>query len=264
MSILFNLTIPSKPNIPIIASLPHSGTYIPYDVRRQFSNYKGPVLTPIDWHLEKLYDFLPGLGVTTLQATHSRYVVNLNRGPDSPLFGPEPTSAVPDATCSGRLLYNETPAQDAVEDRIKRYYTPYHRRLKKLLQRTSEYFGYAYLLDLHSYYRGPAVDVCLGNVDETTCSEALIGGFEKAFREHYFSVTRNDKWTGGYITRYYGNMENIETLQIELRFPSYLEGDTFGEEELPGWESDKFRKAKSRLRKVFSDVISGLNKENAL
>jgi N-formylglutamate deformylase len=261
---LYNLSIPSKSAIPIIASLPHSGTHIPDTIRNQFGRETDTVLTPVDWHLEILYDFLPELGVITLQATHSRYVVNLNRGPDTPLFGPEPTSIVPDATCFGRRLYNEEPTQEAVEERIKRYYLPYHQRLRELLQRTSESFGYTYLLDLHSYYTGPEVDVCLGNVNETTCSEALIGGFEKAFSEQDFSVTRNDKWTGGYITRYYGNMKNIETLQIELRFPSYLEGDTFGEGKIPGWDSGRFRNAKSRLRKVFSDVISGLKKENAL
>ena len=264
MVILFNLTVPLQSAVPIIASLPHSGTHIPRDVRKQFEREPGSVLAPVDWHLEKLYDFLPELGVTMLQATHSRYVVNLNRGLDMLLFGPEPTSAVPDATCFGRLLYDEAPAQDAVEERIRRYYKPYHRRLKELLKRTSEHSGHAYLLDLHSYYTGPEVDVCLGNVNETTCSESLIGGFEKAFREQDFSVTRNDKWTGGYITRRYSNMENIETLQIELRFPSYLEGDTFGEEEVPEWDSAKFRKAKSRLRKVFSDLITGLKKENAV
>ena len=261
---LYNLSIPSQAAVPIVASLPHSGMHIPQAVKKQFDRDCDPVLAPVDWHLEKLYDFLPELGITMLQATHSRYVVNLNRGTEAPLFGPEPTSAVPDATCFGRPLYNEEPAQEAVEERVKKYYTPYHQRLTQLLYNTVEYFGQVYLLDLHSYYKGPEVDVCLGNVNETTCSESLIGGFEKAFNGHDFSVTRNDKWTGGYITRHYSNMENIETLQIELRFPSYLEGDTFREEEVPEWDSVKFRKVKARLRRVFNDAIAGLKKEKAL
>lgn len=255
---LYNLTIPPQADVPIVASLPHSGTHIPQTVKRQFDRDCGPVLTPVDWHLEKLYDFLPELGVTMLQATHSRYVVNLNRGPETPLFGPEPTSAVPDATCFGRPIYNEAPTQEAIEERVKRYYTPYHQRLTQLVLKTVEEFGQVYLLDLHSYYMGPEVDVCLGNVNETTCSEPLIGGFERAFSKQEFSVTRNDKWTGGYITRHYSNMENIETLQIELRFPSYLEGDTFGEEEVQRWDSDKFRDTKQRLRQVFNDAINEL------
>jgi N-formylglutamate deformylase len=261
---LYNLSVPSQAVIPVVASLPHSGTHVPRGIRSQFSDYPGLVLAPVDWHLEKLYDFLPELGINMLQATHSRYVVNLNRGTDTPLFGPEATSVVPEKTCFGRQLYDREPVKDEVEARIDRYYTPYHQRLTRLLRNTVEDFGQVYLLDLHSYYMGPEVDVCLGNVDNTTCSEPLIGEFEKAFNSHGFTVTRNDKWTGGYITRHYGNMDNIETLQIEIRFPSYLEGGTFGEEEVPGWESAKFRKAKSRLRKVFSDVISGLQKENAL
>jgi N-formylglutamate deformylase len=255
---LYNLHVPLSKRYPLVVSLPHSGTHIPRDIRAQFKQEFGPILTPVDWHLERLYDFLPELGVTVLQATHSRYVVNLNRGLDTLLFGPEPTSVVPDATCFGTLLYNSGPEQDEVERRVIRYYSPYHRRLAQLLRNMVRGFGRVYLVDLHGYYRGPAVDVCLGNVNGTTCSENLIGSFEKALRRYDFRVTRNEVWIGGHITRYYGSMDNIEALQIELRFPAYLDGGTFGEGEVPKWDSEKFRDAKQRLRRVFADVIEEL------
>jgi N-formylglutamate deformylase len=258
MAKLYNLHVPMSKRYPLVASLPHSGTRIPRDIRAQFKREFSPILTPVDWHLEKLYDFLPELGVTMIQATHSRYVVNLNRGLDTPLFGPEPTSVVPDATCFGRHLYNSGPEQGEVERRVTRYYSPYHRQLAQLLRNTVRDSGRVYLVDLHSYYRGPEVDVCLGNVDGTTCSESLIGSFEKALRRFDFRVTRNEVWIGGHITRYYGSMDNIEALQIELRFPAYLDGGTFEEGEVPGWGSGKFRDAKQRLRRVFTDVIEEL------
>jgi N-formylglutamate deformylase len=255
---LYNLLVPARNTIPLVSSLPHSGTHVPRRVDRQFRRYPGPVLSPVDWHLEKLYDFLPGLGVTMLQATHSRYVVNLNRGLEEPLFGPERSSAVSEKTCFGRTLYDVEPDRSQVEERINRYYVSYHRRLAGILDKMVRDYGHVYLLDLHSYYLGPQVDVCLGNANETTCSEPLIGVFETALSRHGFNVVRNEVWTGGYITRHYGNMDNMEALQIELRFPAYLEGDTFEEEEVPEWDSDKFRNAKERLRRVFSDVIEEL------
>ena len=119
-------------------------------------------------------------------------------------------------------------------------------------------FGSVYLLDLHSYLAGPLADVCLGDVNGTTCSERLTGCLERALRKHDFSVTRDEKWIGGHITRHYGNMDNVEVLQIELRFPAYLEGQDFGEEEITEWDSEKFRDAKKRLRRVFSDVLDEL------
>ena len=39
-------------------------------------------LADTDWHIERLYDFARDLGAGMLVATHSRYVIDLNRPPD--------------------------------------------------------------------------------------------------------------------------------------------------------------------------------------
>jgi N-formylglutamate deformylase len=254
---LYNLLVPQQNRLPIVASLPHSGTYVPLKIRKQFKPGFGAILSPVDWHLDRLYDFLPELGVTVLQATYSRYVVNLNRGLRA-VVRPGKVFRGARSTCYGRPLFDRGPKRSEVEERINRYYLPYHRRLARILRGVIRDFGRVYLLDLHGYYRGPAVDVCLGNANETTCSERLIGGFERALCKYYFNVTRNEVWTGGYITRHYGSMDNTESLQIEIRFPAYLEGDNFEEEEVPDWDSEKFRNTGQRLKQVFSDFISRL------
>jgi N-formylglutamate deformylase len=252
---LFNFIVPAHPGLPIVASLPHSGTYAPRRVLRQYRQEPPPVLAPADWHLEKLYDFLPELGVTMIQATHSRYVVNLNRSLTPPFFGPERESVVSRSNCFAHPLYDKKPSQDEVQERIERYYLPYHRSLERILRKAVRDFGRAYLVDLHSYYHRPDADVCLGDVNGTTCSEILTGSFERVFRRQGFSVVRNEVWPGGYITRHYGAMSDVEALQIELHVPSYLEGETFGEKEVPGYDSEKFRGVQERLRDVFVDVI---------
>ncbi len=255
---LYNSFVPEQIRLPVVADLPHSGTYVPRNIKQLFRQDPAPALSPVDWHLEKLYDFLPELGITVLQATHSRYVVNLNRALKEPLFGPERVSVVSKNTCFGKPLYDRKPNRIEVGERIDRYYLPYHRRLTRILDAMVRDFGRVYLVDLHSYYLGPAVDVCLGNVNETTCSERLIGSFERAFLRHDFNTVRNEKWLGGHITRHYGSMDNIETLQVELRFPAYLEGTAFEEEEVPEWDSDKSRNAKIRVQNVFTEVIKEL------
>jgi N-formylglutamate deformylase len=255
---LYNFHVPVKNRLPIVASLPHSGSYIPPEIYGQFKQDPLPAFSPVDWYLERLYGFLPELGITVLQATHSRYVVNLNRALKEPLFGPERTCVVPDNTCFGKPLYNREPAPSQVEWRIKEYYTPYHRKLSEILEEIVQEFGYVYLLDLHGYYRGPEVDVCLGDVNGTTCSERLIGAFERNYRHRGFNVVRNELWVGGYITRHYGSLDDVEALQIELRFPAYLEGDAFEEEEAPDWDSEKFRNARKKVRLVFADVVNDL------
>lgn len=255
---LYNLLVPTQVRLPVIADLPHSGTYVPRNIDKQFKPYPRKVLPNMDWHLDKLFDFLPELGITMLQATHSRYVVNLNRELRQPLFGPEKSSVISKESTLGSTLYEMEITQSEAEERINKYYIPYHKQLAEILGKMIREFGKAHLLDLHSFFAGPLADVCLGNANETTCSEHLIGCLEKAFRKHDFSVTRNEVWTGGYITRYYGNMDSIEALQIELRFPAYLDGEYFGEEEVTNWDSDRFRSAKKRLQKAFNDAIDEL------
>jgi N-formylglutamate deformylase len=255
---LYHLLTPDQIRLPIAASLPHSGTYVPRHIARQIKKDPRPVLVPVDWHLEKLYDFLPDMGITVLQATHSRYVVNLNRELKEPLYGPQMSSVVSRENAFRTSLYDTEPDSTEVEERIKKYYNPYHRRLTGVIDKMVREFGRVYLLDLHSYFMGPETDVCLGNVNETTCSESLIGGFESALRRHGFSTVRNDLWVGGHITRHYATMENVETLQIELRFPAYLDREEFGEEEIIEWDSEKFRNAKERLRKAFGEFIDNL------
>ena len=161
---LYNLRLSQKDRIPLVASMPHSGSYVPPEIAVQFNANPKPALVPVDWHLDKLHDFLPELGVTVIQATHSRYVVNLNRALTEPLFGPEPACIVPDMTCFRKSLYNENPTPAQVRQRVENYYTPYHDALKGIIDGLLDEFGHAYLLDLHSYYRGPEVDVCLGDV----------------------------------------------------------------------------------------------------
>jgi N-formylglutamate deformylase len=255
---LFNLLKPGRIRYPIVSDIPHSGTYVPHNIDKQFKQNPRVILPNMDWHLEKLYDFLPELGITVLQATHSRYVVNLNRGLRPPLFGPESSSVISRETTQGTVLYETEPTQNEIEERINRYYIPYHEQLAGLLDKMIREFGQVYLLDLHSFFKGPQADVCLGNVNGTTCSERLMACFDRAFRKYDFSVTRNEVWTGGHITRHYGNADNIEALQIEIRFPAYLEGEHFGEEEIMDWDSDKFRNARKRLQKVFSDAVDEL------
>ncbi len=256
---LYNVDFPVKALVPIVASLPHSGKYIPRTVAIRFKQDPPPVLTTIDWHLEKLYDFLPEMGITVIQATHSKYVVNLNRSLSPPLFGPEILSVVSSEGGFRSALYEREPNQSEIEERIDRYYLPYHRRLERILRQMASDFRPVYLLDLHSFCtKTPRTDICLGDVNGKSCSENLTACFEEALHRHNFDVVRNKKWTGGYITRHYGSLANVEALQIELKFPVYLDRGYSGREEITEWNTAKFRSAQQRLKKAFAEAIDSL------
>jgi hypothetical protein len=66
-----------------------------------------------DWHLHQLYDFLPALGATTIFATVSRFVVDLNRPPQPRALYPGrfETGLVPLETFQGETVFQTPPGR---------------------------------------------------------------------------------------------------------------------------------------------------------
>lgn len=252
---LFHLTRPAVPGIPVIANIPHSGEEIPRAISWQFRRELRHKLYGTDWHLGRLYDFLPDLGVTVLRATHSRYVVDLNRDWKKEVFGHFTQAVIYRQTFGGDLLYDIEPPDHDLNDRIIRYYLPYHRQLTELLEETVQKHGRAVLLDLHSFGTdSPDVDIVLGDVNGKSCDKRLTESFQQAFKAHGFSVARNDRWTGGHITRHYGGLPEVQALQIEIRFRAYLEQAEIRPVEIEE-TTETFRKTRVRLREVFREVL---------
>lgn len=244
--------------VPIVANLPHSGMYVPPEIAAQFTPQHLQALPNTDWHLDKLYRSLPDLGITVLQATHSRYVVDLNREAREPLFGDFWTCAIPEKTAFGVPIYQTMPTEEEVQERIRKFYNPYHNQLGKLLQKRIDQFGKVYLLDLHSFLGLITEEICLGNRNDQSCSEFLIATVEKGFSDKGYQVVRNKVFTGGYITRRYGNMPDVEALQIEVRYPVYLEEDQLDRPQPPEWNVPKFEIAQKHVDQIFGAIVPAL------
>jgi formiminoglutamase len=215
-----------------------------------------------DWHLRELYDFLPSLGVTVISTPYSRYVVDLNRGPEDTLFGAfGARSLVPESTSRGHRVYQSRPSPRELESRLGLYYRPYHERLVELLTHMRDRFGELYLVDLHSFTRFVQEDVCLGTVAGRSCSERFVGLVEHAFADQGFLTVRDKRYTGGYITAHYSSFEGVEALQIELRRYLYLETDDVDGLYWPAFPTTKSHHCNGRLRAVFEKVVKALRPE---
>ena len=81
---------------PLLVSMPHVGTHLPDALARRMMPIARTV-PDTDWHMDRLYDFARELGAGMLLATHSRYVVDLNRDPlGKPLYpGADNTEVCP-------------------------------------------------------------------------------------------------------------------------------------------------------------------------
>ncbi|MBE9177786.1 N-formylglutamate amidohydrolase [Oculatella sp. LEGE 06141] len=255
MTTPFLLHLPTTQPIPIIASLPHSGLLVPQDIADQLEPSYQHYLPNQDWHLDKLYDFLPGLGITVLQAIYSRYVVDLNRSPNEPLFGNFWQSIIAEKTAFNVPLYQTLPSQQEIQQRVEHYYHPYHDRLQSLLNQFMEQFGRVYLLDLHSFFGLIEDEICLGNGNGKSCGDRFISSAEAAFCSKGYQVVRNKVFSGGYITQHYGQLPQVEALQVEVRYPVYLNANQLDRAAVPDWKVPEFDRAKHLFEAVVCQML---------
>ncbi|MEL6158334.1 MAG: N-formylglutamate amidohydrolase [Cyanobacteria bacterium J06623_5] len=258
---LFTIRQPSEHALPVVANFPHSGTKVPADIASRFIPAHLQALPHSDWHLPELYSFLPDLGVATMQANYSRYVVDLNRALKPPLLGSFWSAVVPEQTAFKAPIYRQPladygPSEADVRSRIDQYYTPYHDQLASLLRRAIARHGYVYLLDLHSFMGLITDDVCLGNANGKTCGESFLIAVSDSFSQQGYQVVQNKVFTGGYITRHYGEQPDVQALQVEIRYPTYLPEDQLENAQVPQWEGPIFERARTRLRAAFERLLN--------
>jgi N-formylglutamate deformylase len=254
--------------LPLVVSIPHTGTRVPEAISANFASEAMHGLPNTDWHLHRLYEFLPRLGVSSIHAVYSRLVVDLNRPPKPrPLYpGRVETGLVPSRTFQGEQVWITPPDEAEIARRRDRYHRPYHEQLGRLLEETRQRFGRAVLIDAHSIASAPSrindeleEDVYLGDRDGETCGEWLIGELETGFREAGLRVVRNYPFKGGYITDHYGRMDNVEAVQIEMTQRVYMnETDPEG-----GPEHPRFEQAQLLLEAVIGRVLRRLRKGTA-
>jgi N-formylglutamate deformylase len=257
----FHIRDASNREVPIVVSIPHTGIYVPEAIRAEFASSYIAGLPMTDWHLHHLYDFLPAMGVTTIYATYSRFVADVNRPPDDkPLYpGRFETSFVAQKTFWGEDIYTQPPSQAEINTRRVMVHAPYHARLMELLQSRITRFGGVVLIDAHSVASRANLlhdalrdDIYLGDREGRSNSGWLTSTVERSFRSKGLSVSRNNPYKGGYITDHYGAMPRVAALQVEMRWGLYL--DESYPEKTP--THAKFGAFKSVLSDVFTGLLS--------
>ena len=221
--------------VPLVVSMPHSGTWIPPSLSRDMTD-AALLRADTDWHLPRLCDFAVAMGASVIAATHSRYVVDLNRPPDDVNLypGKDTTSLCPIDTFGKQPVYRagRTPTPEAIRKRVDRYWVPYHRRLAGELERVRSEHGVVVLWHAHSivsvaprFFEGTLTDFNLGTGGGSSCDASLAGRLHAALRGHGgFSAVLNGRFKGGHITRHYGRPDgSVHAVQMEMAQATYMD-----------------------------------------
>ena len=219
----------------LVIDVPHAGTYVPPGLHARLTPTARTV-PDTDWHVEKLYAFAADAGATLMCATHSRYVVDLNRDPSGAVLyaGADNTELCPTRTFAEQAIYvgDAVPTPEDIGARIAVYFDPYHAALAAQIERVRERHGFAVLLDGHSirsevprFFAGRLPDLNLGTANGTSCEASLQDRAAAVLAAAPgMSHIVNGRFKGGWITRHYGRPERgVHALQLELGERCYMD-----------------------------------------
>ncbi|UCH28625.1 MAG: N-formylglutamate amidohydrolase [Myxococcales bacterium] len=227
--------------------VPHSGLQVPPEVESEIDATPLAVLRDSDIYVDQLYQRAPQQGATLLVSRVSRYVVDLNRGPDEVDSAAVPRhpnarhiparGVVWRARTDGTPLLRAPLTTQQFARRLELFYDPYHQTLREVAARMRQEHGHVVIVAAHSMpstgrrvFGGRHVrraDVVPGTRGRSTADGRIIDLIDRHFREAGLSVKHDDPYRGGWTTSSYGAPRRGQhAVQIELNRALYVDERT--------------------------------------
>ena len=244
----FEIIEPAEWRAPIIFNSPHSGSAYSRDFLNASRIDLATLRRSEDSFMDELIGDLGERGFAVVRVHFPRSYVDVNREPyelDPRMFsGRLPSFAntrsmrvagglgtIPRVVGDGQEIYRERLAVDDALSRIETLYKPYHRALRRLINRVHQSFGTVVVVDCHSM---PSIgvsrdeprrpDLVIGDRYGTSCSPLLPDRVEQTMSRLGYSVGRNKPYAGGFITEHYGNpASGLHVVQLELNRAVYMD-----------------------------------------
>jgi N-formylglutamate amidohydrolase len=244
----FEVLEPAEWRAPIIFNSPHSGSVYPYDFLNASRIDLATLRRSEDSFMDELIADLSSRGFPTVRVNFPRSYVDVNREPyelDPRMFlGRLPSFAntrsmrvagglgtSPRVVGDWQEIYRERLSVDDALSRIEALYKPYHRALRRLINKVHQTFGTVVVVDCHSM---PSIgvsrdeprrpDIVIGDRYGTSCAPLLPDMVETTMARLGYSVGRNKPYAGGFITEHYGNpASGLHAIQLELNRAIYMD-----------------------------------------
>lgn len=259
---IFTVNKPAKATGCLIADSPHSGRDYPDDFGYACPRHE--LEKAEDRFLDRLYDFLPALGVPLLQAEFPRSYVDPNRR-DSVTekflkegdqdYTPAEAGLVR-ARCTPRSahdVYDRPLKLSEVFNRVASRHKPYHDALAALVDETRAREGMAVHLNCHSMpsllqkgKKENPFDVVIGTRGGTACDPALAQKLKELFEAKGYTVGIDIRgFSGAEIIRRTGNpADNRHSIQLELNRALYMDEETL-----------EFTTKAAKLKEDLKDIV---------
>jgi N-formylglutamate amidohydrolase len=262
---------------PLVVSMPHAGTGLPSGIAARLA--PGAMSLPdTDWGIPDLYSFVGSApfpqdspansssilsDATVVRSLASRFLIDPNRDPSGGSLYPGrvTTELVPTTTFDGAPVWRdgEAPTQAEIHQRRRTWFDRYHEALQVAIERTRSRHGYAVLWDAHSIrsrvprlFDGRLPDLNLGTNGGASCHPEVASAAVTAMAsQNRWTTVVNGRFTGGWITRYYGRPESgVHALQMEIALGAYAE-------EAPPWSlvEDRAEPLRATLARIMIATV---------
>ena len=243
----FLLKRPLRQAGPVIFASPHSGRDYPPDFLARAVLDRQAIRSSEDAFVDQLFDAAPASGAPLLAARAPRAFIDLNRASDEldpavidgiarAPHNPRVSSGlgvIPRVVAGGRPIYRGKLSLAEAEQRIGRYWHPYHQALSALIEDTRTAFGSAILIDCHSMPHEaieahsrpgqPRPEVVLGDRFGVAAGREVMDRVEAAFGGAGLRVVRNAPFAGAYVAQAYGRpLRGVHVVQVEIDRALYL------------------------------------------
>jgi N-formylglutamate deformylase len=153
---------------------------------------------------------------------------------------------------------------DEINQRIASYWSPYHEKIKAVLNQKKIEFGYALLWDAHSIktyvpdlFDGKLPDLNTGTNSGQSCPLEIEEAVTRIASESNYSSVSNQRFKGGFITRHYGvPQDQIYAIQLEIAQSCYMN------ESLLTYDSVLAKKLMITLKKMLEAFMMAAEKYN--
>jgi N-formylglutamate amidohydrolase len=243
----FETIEPIRVRAPLVFNSPHSGSHYPPSFLARSRLDQRAVRQSEDVFVDDLFG-AASADVPLLRALFPRAWLDVNREPfelDPKMFNEQLPSfanvgsarvasglgTIPRVVADGKTIYSEPLSIAEALARIENVYVPYHRTLRRLVDRSRSVFGFAVLIDCHSMpstvrmanLRGRP-DFVLGDRHGSSCDSSLTDAIESVLVRRGYDVSRNRPYAGGFITEHYGRPgDGVHAIQIEVNRALYLD-----------------------------------------
>ncbi len=241
-----------EPKFPIVLSSPHAGETFPEEFLKNSALTQHELRLSEDCFVTELIKPASDEGIPLLSLNLPRTFVDVNRDKiefDNTMFFNAPKiSDINSRRCRvglgvlHRVVYQNKNIYDGLlnyheaQERIKKVYDPYHKRLKQLVDKCNRKFGFCLLVDCHSMpsvicnimNEAKPIDFCVCNLFDESCPHEMSQKLFDALESGGWRGEFNRPYAGAFITfNYCQPRKNIYTLQIELNRKLYMDEQSY-------------------------------------